>query len=86
MEQTEQNKLRQRLITLIEQIEKPIDINFIARHLNIHWFTAYRLVTDMVLEEVQKHPEFMQKLPFVCLKSTKSLVVMANRLLPYQEG
>lgn len=76
---------KMRVIELITRSETPVDINHIANALDIHWFTAYRLVTEIILEELQKHPSMLRYFPFVLLKSTKSLVIVPNRLLPNQE-
>jgi len=73
---------RERLLKLLDEATKPLDINYIAEKLGLGWWPTYRLVTSLFLEEVQQHPEIMQKLSFVCLKSTKSVLVMSNRLLP----
>lgn len=73
---------KEQLLKLVSEATKPLDINYIAEKLGLGWWPTYRLVTSIFLEEVQQHPEIMQKLSFVCLKSTKSLLVMPNRLLP----
>jgi len=73
---------RERLLKLVNEATKPLDINYIAEKLGLGWWPTYRLVTSLFLEEVQQHPEIMMKLSFVCLKSTKSMVVVPNKLLP----
>ena len=79
-----EHEKRTNLLELIENAVKPLDVHFIAEKLGLGWWSAYRLITGVFLEEVQQHPEIMHKLSFVCLKSTKSLVVMPTRLLPYK--
>ena len=80
-----EERLKTQVIELVAQSEIPVDINYIATTLGIHWFTAYRLVTEIILEELQKHPNMLQYFPFMLLKSTKSLVIVPNKLLPIKK-
>jgi hypothetical protein len=74
-------QLRERLLKLIEEAKSPLDITYIAQQLGISWWSSYKLVTGTFLEELQQYPEVLRDLPFVCMKSTKSLIVVPNRLL-----
>jgi hypothetical protein len=82
MFEEQEQKNRTELLKLIDEATQPLDIHHLSQKLGLAWWSTYRLVTSLFLEEVQQHPEIMAKLSFVCLKSTKSLVVMPNRLLP----
>lgn len=88
-----EKSLKERFLGLIQETEIPIDVNYVAHALGVHWFTAYRIVTEIILAELQKHPEMTRNFPYLLLKSTKSLVIVPNRLLQsgdicldYEEG
>jgi hypothetical protein len=79
-------QLRERLLKLIEEAKSPLDVTYIAQQLGISWWSSYKLVTGTFLEELQQYPEVLRDLPFVCMKSTKSLIVVPNRLLTHLQG
>jgi hypothetical protein len=68
--------MRNKLFQLLDKADKPISIDYISHQLQIHWWTAYRLVAETVFDELQNHPELLRRLPFVPMKSTKSLVII----------
>jgi len=74
-------QLRGKLLKLIEEANRPLDVTYIAQQLGISWWSSYKLVTATFLEELQQYPQVLRDLPFVCMKSTKSLIVVPNRLL-----
>jgi len=88
-----EKSLKERFLGLLQETDIPIDVNYVAHALGVHWFTAYRMVTEIILAELQKHPEMTRNFPYLLLKSTKSLVIIPNKLLQsrdirldYEEG
>jgi len=78
----EKNDVQTRIIKLIESEHRPLDINYIAQKLGVHWFTVYKAITDMILNELQeRHREILYNMPIVPLKTTKSLVLTPKNML-----
>jgi hypothetical protein len=73
---------RARLLELVREAERPLDIKFIAEKLGLTWWPTYKLVTETIIEELHRHPEVLRDLPFILLKSTKSLVIIPRKILP----
>jgi len=66
----------ERVVEIVRNEGKPIDINKIARRLNVHWFTVYKAIFDQILEILQKnYPEVLEKLPIVPVKTSKSCLI-----------
>lgn len=78
----EKNDVQTRIIKLIESERRPLDINYIAQKLGVHWFTVYKAITDMILDELQeRYREILYNMPIVPLKTTKSLVLTPKNML-----
>ena len=77
------------IIQVIEEIEKeasPVDISHVAKSLGVHWFTVYKAVADLVIDAVQRHPEVLDELPVVPIKTTKSLLLFPKSLWQRVKG
>jgi len=60
---------------VIYESEEPVDIGSIARKLKSHWFTTYRAVIEIILEDLrQRHPEILEDLRIRPIKTTRGWV------------
>jgi len=69
------------LLKLISEADEPLHIRYIGDKLGVSWWPAYKLVTEVLIEEVQKRPQLSKRLPFCIWKSTKNIIVVPQRLL-----
>lgn len=78
----EKNNLQQRIAELIEKEGRPLDINYVANKIGVHWFTVYKAVADGVLDKLQeKHRSILYTMPIVPLKTSKSLLLTPKSML-----
>jgi hypothetical protein len=78
----EKNDVQQQIRDLIEKENRPLDINYVANKLGVHWFTVYKAVADGVLDELQKkHRTILYSMPIVPLKTSKNLLLTPKSML-----
>lgn len=75
-------QLKEQILEVIREAKRPLDINHIAKHLNLSWWPTYRLITEIVLDKLKSNPGGAAELPFVLIKSTKSFIVFPKHLSP----
>lgn len=78
-------ELRNRLFEIVEKADRPLDINHIAKEMGMSWWPTFKLITEILLEELKVHPEALEELPFVLIKSTKSFLIFPRRLWPIEK-
>jgi len=76
-----ESDLKQKLLSVITESDKPLDVQRVARLLGIPWWPAYKLVTEVMIEELQKRPTVLRELPFVVWKSAKNMIIVPRKLL-----
>ena len=78
----EKNDIQQRIRQLVEKENRPLDINYVANKIGVHWFTVYKAVADGILDELQEeYRQILYAMPIVPLKTSKSLVLMPKSML-----
>lgn len=78
----EKNDIQQKIILLIEKENRPLDINYVANKIGVHWFTVYKAVADGILDRLQeKHRPILYSMPIVPLKTSKSLILTPKSML-----
>jgi hypothetical protein len=75
-------ELKDKMLAFVREANKPLDINHIAKHLNLSWWPTYRLITEIIIETLKSDPGGATELPFVLIKSTKSFIVFPKHLSP----
>jgi len=78
-------ELKKKMLTVIREANRPLDINYIAKHLNLSWWPTYRLITEIIIEKLKNDLGGAAELPFVLIKSTKSFIVLPKHLSPMTE-
>jgi hypothetical protein len=73
-------ELERKMLAVIRDANKPLDINYIAKHLNLSWWPTYRLITEIIIDKLKNDPGGAAELPFVLVKSTKSFIVLPKHL------
>lgn len=73
-------ELKEKILNIIKGSNKPLDINHIAKHLNLSWWPTYRLITEIIIDKLKGNPGGAAELPFVLMKSTKSFIVFPKHL------
>ena len=64
-------QLKDAVLQIIYESDVPVDVKTIADKLNVHWFTAYRTIAEIVLEDVIANPELLDKLRIRPIKTTR---------------
>nr|MDO8082352.1 hypothetical protein [Candidatus Freyarchaeota archaeon] len=68
--------LKEQIRRIILSSPKPIDIGTIAKQVDRHWFTVFRIVCELFFEDLEGKvpPEILKKLEIRPVKTTKSFV------------
>jgi len=76
------NNIATQIVELVKKEGRPLDINYVACKLGVHWYTVYKAVADLVIDTLQaKHRNVLYDMPIVPLKTTKSLVLTPKSML-----
>lgn len=78
----EEEKLQIKVLRIIRESNRPLDVNTVASSLNMSWWPTYKLIAETLFEKLGDDPEAVAKLPFIPIKSTKSLLIFPQHLLP----
>jgi hypothetical protein len=80
-----EKELKDRILDIVKEANNPLDINFIAKSLNLSWWPTYRLITEIVIDKLKSDAGGSAELPFVLIKSTKSFIIFPKHLSPMAE-
>ena len=73
-------ELKKKMLAVIREANRPLDVNYIAKHLSLSWWPTYRLITETIIDRLRNDPGGAAELPFVLIKSTKSFIVLPKHL------
>jgi len=68
-------QVRNDVLQVIYDSKEPIDVNTIAKRVRVHWFTAYRAIMEIILDDIMDHhPEILDDLSVRPIKTTRGWV------------
>jgi hypothetical protein len=74
------DELKDKVKTIVLNSKDPIDVNTIAKQVGCAWFTIFRTLMEIFIEELEeKSPEVFEGLDIRPLKTTKSLVFIPQK-------
>jgi len=69
---------RKKIIDLIRSEPRPMAVGTIAKKVGLKWWSTFKLIADLVLEELQtRSPEALQSLSIVPLKTSKDWILVS---------
>jgi len=48
--------VKKKILTVIREAKRPLDINHTAKQLNLSWWPTYRLITEIIIETLKSDP------------------------------
>jgi len=72
---------KEKLLRMVEASNEPLGLPDISKTLGLSWWSTFRLVVDPILEEVQRHPEWMHHFPYMLVKTRYSIAIIPKKLL-----
>jgi len=75
------NEMKEKFLKMVEASNKPLGLPDISRTLGLSWWSTFRLVVGPILDEIQKHPEWMHHFPYMLVKTRYSLTIVPRKLL-----
>ncbi len=75
------NKTRlNQVLKIVKTSETPVDVNHIAKKLNVHWITAYKLVMEHILNDLKNnHLDTFHNLSIIPIITTKGWIFTTKK-------
>ena len=63
------------VLRVIYESEEPVDVTTVAKRIGTHWFTTYRAIVEIILDDLRhRHPEVLDDLRIRPIKTTRGWV------------
>ena len=73
----ENESLIGKIVQIVEDEGRPVDINLLATKIGVHWITVYKAIADFTFEDLRdNHRSVLYAMEIIPLKTTKSLIII----------